>query len=349
MCDMLNAAPEEQGDAQHSWYYDKNAQCSRCPPNAKLEVSLLFFLLVLAIPIFFCAGQLLTDPDLVHISSPAISVIVLLQIASQFDASVAGGVWPPMMQAVFNAMDPLLQLSIHSFKTECAFGFSLLPTTVLGSIGIEGWNNAFAALGALLLLCLLQEYGAWLVYSAKRRRLLRPPWALPAHARAPMGNVPRMFGACCCQLVLWMCAKHESCAQLLSVCGCCVAEQDPACDRGQLKKWITPNMGINYPKLGTLLQSSEQGAVWFFLLTPFTLYFLHMYALVREPIEPCTPVQLLCFPISCYRTIVPMILTHLHGDSSVAPRVLAYSMYTGSVERLQFPGQWRCSRRLLHL
>ena len=102
LCDELYRTPKDETDGATAWYYDENGQCMRCPREAKRDLIVLVAVLVVGGPLAFLGGKMLIDPDLAPIASPIISVVFLFQIACQFDDAIAGGLWPPLIQAAFD-------------------------------------------------------------------------------------------------------------------------------------------------------------------------------------------------------------------------------------------------------
>ena len=111
-------------------------------------------------------------------ASPVISIIVLFQTATQFDDAIAGGLWPPMVQAALDMcvtasrtgtgvvcvvlhiplsgsaghqmarrLNPFLRLSIHSLNVECVFGITFVPRSYLGKVLTGGFFVAMASKG----------------------------------------------------------------------------------------------------------------------------------------------------------------------------------------------------------
>ena len=109
-------------------------RCQRCPKEAKRDLFVFLVLFIVCAPLAFLSGKMLIDPDLAPIASPVISIIFLcnadphstrtrdeqfcarplpltpsdpvccgaVQIACQFDDAIAGGLWPPLVQAAFD-------------------------------------------------------------------------------------------------------------------------------------------------------------------------------------------------------------------------------------------------------
>ena len=179
------------GDNQYSSYLDGDGQCQQCPPNAVFQFVVIGLLLLLGIPVVFWIAMILTDPDLVPIGSPLLSVTILMQFVCRFDEAIAGGMWPPLLQAVFDAFNPFLRLDVHTLNFECALGISIMPETMIAKFQLGTAANGYFALAAFMMVTFTWEYLRWLVRSVRQKRLLLAPWALPEYAPAPVGHVAR--------------------------------------------------------------------------------------------------------------------------------------------------------------
>jgi len=63
LCDELYRTPGDRPDGATAWFYDKNAQCKRCPPEARRDLILILTAFAVGAPLAFFAGKILIDPD----------------------------------------------------------------------------------------------------------------------------------------------------------------------------------------------------------------------------------------------------------------------------------------------
>ncbi len=205
-CDVLHRTEEDDtGDGKLAWFYDEYSQCRRCQSRPTLALVLLSIILLIGVPLGYRLARFMTEPERVPIASPVVSIIALLQIACTFDDALAGGMWPPMVAALLEALNPFLRLDMHSFNVECAFGVSLLPPSFLGKYVLGSWTTAIAAAQAYVLFYVLSFYVPWPFLTWRRRQLATAPWAVPPHHIIP-GSAWSTFWACstCMLLSAWI-------------------------------------------------------------------------------------------------------------------------------------------------
>jgi hypothetical protein len=89
----------------------------------------------------------------------------------------------------------------------CAFGFSVVPTTLLGRLFPGSYSTAFFAGQAYVLANVSSSYLSWLATKLRSQRVASLPWALPPHYDLGVSTTTWcIFGAwfCCTLLSGWL-------------------------------------------------------------------------------------------------------------------------------------------------